>query len=146
MDQCKIDNFNRTYPDEDFPEFEALSQEECERLRRKLTAMLGLGDDATDLDVVKSLHAQTSRHLGEVPGEGQPDLRGLLTNAQIALPPHALLNWYRFDDIDRLDLDDLSRHFDDIWYPEADDIEIFDESCSWFLCVSHDGRIVLIQP
>ena len=146
MDQWKVDNFNRAYPGERFPEFEALSQKECERLRSKLTTVLGLGDNVTDLDVSKSFHAQTGRHLAEVPDEGQPDLRELLTNAHISLSRHVLLNWYRIDDVDRLDLDDLSRHFDDIWYPGPDDIDIFDESCSWFLSVDHDDRMVLIQP
>ncbi len=54
-----------------------------------------------------------------------------------------LLNWYRFDRIDRIALVDLSLYFVDIWYPGSDDIEIFDESCSWVLAVSHTGELRL---
>jgi hypothetical protein len=31
------------------------------------------------------------------------------------------INWYRFNNIDEMRLDDLERYFDDIWYPGADD-------------------------
>lgn len=115
-------------------------------VRKKLATTLGLSEESSSLDLVKRLHEQTSRYLGEVPCEGRPDLRKLIESVPIGRLHRVLVNWYRFDDIDSLDLDDLSRHFGDIWYPSVDDIEVFDESCRWFLSVSHDGRMSLIQP
>ena len=38
-------------------------------------------------------------------------------------------------------LDELSRRFDDIWFEVSDDIEIFDDTYSWYLGVSHDGAV-----
>lgn len=51
------------------------------------------------------------------------------------------VNWYRFDDVDRISLNNLSSYFTDIWYPGTDDIEIFDETCCWILSISHDGDL-----
>jgi hypothetical protein len=146
MDKSKLENFHRSYPGQSFAEFATLTGVECEALRKKVAVTLGLSD-VGPLELVRQLHAQTSSHLGEVPREGQPDLRALLEGVvPLGRPHRVFVNWYRFDDIDSLELDDLSRHFDDIWYPSVDDIEVFDESCRWFLSVSHDGRITLIQP
>lgn len=36
---------------------------------------------------------------------------------------------------------DLTEHFDYIWYPGPDDIEIFDDSLSWILSVDHGGYL-----
>ncbi|MCR9166599.1 MAG: hypothetical protein NXI35_38405 [bacterium] len=145
MDTSKLENFRRSYPGQPFPEFAALTAAECETLRKKVAATLGLSD-GDPLELVRHLHAQTGNHLGEVPRDGQPDLRALVEGVPIGRPHRVFVNWYRFDDIDSLDLDALSRHFDDIWYPSVDDIEVFDDSCRWFLSVSHDGRMTLIQP
>ena len=145
MDESKLENFYKAYPDRVFPGFTALTAAECERLRKKVATTLGLSEECGPLELVQHLQAQTGSHLGEVPGKGQLDLRALLEGIAVGRPHRVFLNWYRFDDIDSLDLDDLSRHFDDIWYPSVDDIEVFDESCRWFLVVSHDGRVGLIQ-
>ena len=37
------------------------------------------------------------------------------------------------------------RWFDDLWYPAADDLEIFDASCSWLVSVAHDGAVGVVR-
>jgi hypothetical protein len=108
-------------------------------------ASLRLAPDATGLDVANRLHIQHRQHLGNVPRSGPLDFRQLLGQTSVQSVEKVLVNWYRFDEIDRIDIDVLSQFFDDIWYPAVDDIEIFDTSCGWFISVSHDGRVELIS-
>jgi len=145
MDQSKIENFKKTYPRRDFPKFEELAAKECQEVQRNVGDRLGLDEGASGLELLQALHDRGGLLVGEVPSEGSPDLRGLLRDVFERRRSHVLVNWYRFDEIDRIDLDCLARHFDDVWYPAVDDIEIFDESCSWFLLVSHDGVIRFIS-
>jgi hypothetical protein len=42
-------------------------------------------------------------------------------------------------------LEDLSRYFDDIFYPGPDDIELFDETLKWFMLVDHEGAISITE-
>lgn len=42
-------------------------------------------------------------------------------------------------------LDDLNKYFYDIWYPVAEDIEIFDRECNWMILISHDGDVGYIS-
>lgn len=55
------------------------------------------------------------------------------------------INWHRFDKIDQMQFPDLMGHFDDIWYPGADDIDIFDDSLNWVASVSHFGNVRLLK-
>jgi hypothetical protein len=55
------------------------------------------------------------------------------------------INWKRFECIDRIALEDLSRYFDDIFYPGPDDIELFDETLKWFMLVDHEGAISITE-
>ena len=51
------------------------------------------------------------------------------------------INWYRFNAIDEMRFSDFVTYFDDVWYPAADDIDVFDSSCLWFLSISHNGVV-----
>jgi hypothetical protein len=51
------------------------------------------------------------------------------------------LDWHRFDDVDQLKLTDLTRWFDDIWYPLADDIDLCDESTDWIFSIRSEGQV-----
>ncbi|RBH52727.1 MULTISPECIES: hypothetical protein [Pseudomonas] len=53
------------------------------------------------------------------------------------------VNWRCFDELDRLLAVDLVSDFSSIWYPESDDIEIFDEELSWMVAIAHDGVVEL---
>jgi len=146
MDHSKIDNFSKTHQGESFPKFRSLSSGECAVVRTRVLALLHLGPDASGLDILKALHGRDGRHLGEVSLEQPVDLRELLRGLPLVAHHQVFLNWHHFDEIDVIDVDDLSKNFDDIWYPSVDDIEIFDESQTWFLSVSHDGRLTLLEP
>jgi hypothetical protein len=55
------------------------------------------------------------------------------------------LNWYRYDDVDEMRLADVTKFFEDIWYPSSDDLDIFDESLRWILSIRHDGEVKYVN-
>jgi hypothetical protein len=95
------------------------------------------------LVILDTLRA-TAAFVSGVDAEDGFDLRDLISVVGIKAGADVLVNWYRFDQIDRIAFSDLSEHFDHIWYPSSDDIEIFDESLDWFVLVRHDGRVAVV--
>lgn len=143
MNAIKIDNFRRSYPGVQFPEFESLAPDRCTDIRQSVARRLGLPTDAPPLEVITKLHEQAGGELGNAPDSGGLDVRITLQKAGVEAGDRVYLNWYRFDDIDEVGVDDLSRCFDDIWYPGSDDVELFDATLSWIVSISHTGRMVL---
>lgn len=57
----------------------------------------------------------------------------------------ALVNWYRLDEIDEMNMSDFSRYFDDLWYPAADHIDVFDHTISWIVSIDYSGTLSLLR-
>lgn len=68
-------------------------------------------------------------------------LNGIIKNANDKL----FVNWYRYDEIDIFKAGDLSTYFDDIWFPDVDDIDIFDNSLDWIVTIRHDGQVFIFD-
>ncbi len=143
MDAIKVDNFRRSYPDGKFPEFASLGSDQCATIRESIARRLRLPPDTTPLEIVLKIREQGDVRLGDVPTLSGFDVRGRLLGAGVQLGNQVYLNWYRFDDIDRIGVDDLATHFDDIWYPGSDDIDLFDRTLCWVLSIAHTGKVVL---
>jgi len=73
------------------------------------------------------------------------DLRRVLCSIEIVPEDHVYINWYRFDKLDRMAVDDLAQYFDDVWYPSSDDIDLFDSTLSWVLSVTDEGYIRFVK-
>ena len=69
------------------------------------------------------------------------DLKTAFSELGIATPNEIYINFNKFESIDILRFDDLSKFFSDIWYPSLDDIEIFDINLSFIVLVRHYGAI-----
>lgn len=52
-----------------------------------------------------------------------------------------MVNWYQFDDVDKMKLDDIEKHFHDLWYPDVDDIDIIHPNFLWIVSIDHSGDI-----
>jgi len=142
MDQFKIDHFRRSHPNKSFPHFNSLSDEETAHIRKRLQSRLALHSD--DGFVLISLLYEQSRHLDDnnVLADNF-NLCQLLVACGIKPDFQVYLNWYRLDLIDSIAFSDLSEHLNDIWYPSSDDIDIFDDTLTWVVMISHDGDIRL---
>ena len=73
------------------------------------------------------------------------ELLATLRKLNVLPQERAYLNFYRFDNIDEMSIFDVSADFRFIWYPQSDDIDIFDSTLTWILSVSHDGELSLVR-
>ncbi len=144
MDSFKIEYFKNSNPGEGFLQYRSLSAAECEDLRRSLAKQLGLKGTEDTLLLLSRLHERPSMDMGVLQETEPVDILETVRSGGLKCGETVYVNWYRFDDVDEISANDLSRCFHYIWYPSSDDIEIFDKSGSWVLAVDHGGHVRLI--
>jgi hypothetical protein len=145
MEKIKLDNFSGEYPGRGFPEYVSLSKSACSDIAQSIQNSFALTNVTDGLTLVKAIDAlakpcEVASHVGE-----DFDLNAFLKACGIDAADVVYINWHRYDKIDRLKRCDLASHFYDIWYPDVDDIDVFDDSLSWILSVRHDGYIKLLR-
>jgi len=64
-------------------------------------------------------------------------LRGLPISPELRV----IVCWPHYRAAVRLRFGDVARHYDDLWYPSADDVWITDERTSWLLQLDHEERL-----
>jgi len=141
MEQIKIENYLHENPGSTFPKFVTLDREQCANIRAVLSKKLGLGDSINNIDLTNEVARSGAVCEGvECDADGF-NMGETFNSLKIVWPEFVYINWYRFDEIDRMKFVDLAQHFDEIWYPSTDDIEIFDEIFSWVLSITHFGQL-----
>jgi hypothetical protein len=144
MQSFKIENYEGEHGKGTFPHFHHLSLSECESVRELLKERLQMTGDVSYLDITVAVDGlDFICNVGNAQEEYfniDAILRHLITDENEKI----FINWYRFDDIDELMAGDLISLFNDIWYPSADDIEIFDKNVNWIVSVDHSGFIKTI--
>lgn len=146
MDQMKIDNYLRENPGQDFPSYVVLDKESCENIRSSLFKQLGLNPLVGNLKLVNEVDRRGDISDGIGYDEENFDLKQALLSLGLgSYPEFVYINWYRYDDIDKIKLVDIVNNFEDILYPGVDDIDIFDDSLMWILSVSHGGRVKVLK-
>ncbi|MFZ2451183.1 MAG: hypothetical protein WAW36_11750 [Methylovulum miyakonense] len=145
MEQIKIDNFNKATPEFNFPSYTTLAKKDCEKIRFTLSQKLGIEYPCDDLALVYEVDKLSVLYEEKRCDDESFNLNNLLFLLKIQAPEYVCINWHRFDVIDKVKFDDLSTHFDDIWYPSVDDINIFNEPLTWLLSVTHYGRVKVLR-
>ena len=135
MDQIKLENFRKEYGF-DMPVIRSLLPGECLKIRENLLHKFSL-DDVDEFFKIDKF----SRLDGFNAGEENFNLKAVFRKLNIATPNEICINFNKFESIDILHFDDLSKFFSDIWYPSLDDIEIFDINLSFIFSVRHYGAI-----
>lgn len=69
------------------------------------------------------------------------DWNKVFNSIGIPVPNEVFINFERFNNVDVFLFKDFCKYFDDIWYPAADDIEVFDSSFNWIVSVKHYGAV-----
>ncbi|RST50971.1 hypothetical protein [Variovorax sp. DXTD-1] len=146
MDKLKIENYAKTSPGIPFPAFESLSEELATRLRDQITEKFRLRAGGDPLAMVRELESRGLACHGVNARDKEFKISKTLVAAGIAPSDHVYVNWYRLDDIDRLSLHDLDERLEDIWYPDSEDLDVFDDSLTWMLSIAHHGGVKLIRP
>ena len=135
MDQIKLENFRKEYGFK-MPIIRSLSPDECLKIRENLLHKFSLNDidEFFKIDKFNKFHGFSA-------DEANFDLNALFSELNIATPNEICINFNKFENIDILHFDDLSKFFSDVWYPSLDDIEIFDINLSFIVSVRHYGAI-----
>jgi hypothetical protein len=139
MDLHKIENFERLHGVL-FPPIDSLTATECAALASRMKQKLGVDVHASDLELVNALDAKQQVLDGIDADDPGFDLAAACPHPVTPGEP-VLINWYRFDDVDRLEFGFVRSFLSDLWYPSSDDIDIFDEQLSWVVSISHHGVV-----
>ena len=144
MDAFKVENFTHDYPDHQFPWFEALSATETKKIRETLLQQVGLSETDNPLTLVHQI-LKRSQPIDYISADNEAfKLADLFATLRLQPLDNILVNWYRFDDIDRMKREDVLTYFHALWYPGAEDIDIFDDSLSWIVLVLHSGSLRVV--
>ncbi len=135
MEEFKLNIFKKNYGF-DFPQFNHLSESESMLLRKRLCKKYG----STDSSLVEDI-CLIQKCLPGINAEEDFKLIKTLQYLKIQFLNDVFINWYRFDDIDKIALNEFDKYFYNIWYPAADDIDIFDDSLIWIVSIRHDGYV-----
>ena len=135
MDQIKLENFRKEHGFK-MPIIRSLSAAECLEIRENLLHKFTLQniDEFFKID-------KFNKFDGFSADEENFDLKAVFRKLNITTPKKICINFNKFEIIDILHFDDLSKFFSDIWYPSLDDIEIFDLKLSFIILVRHYGAI-----
>jgi len=139
MEEFKISLFEKEH-NTVFPSHKTLSEDECKNLRLKIIGKY----DLEQKNMANKLFSKQNYYADE---DASEDFNLIETLDKLEIHPeeNVYIDWYNFERIDLMAIKDLSIFFYDVWYPVADDINIFDESLDWLIFIRHDGTIYYIK-
>jgi hypothetical protein len=126
-----------------FPSYRSLPAEEGRALQASLASQFGLTASCTAGAFERDLASRQTHH--EANATQDFALLPTFTALGIAPLPELFVNWARFEEVDAFQTVDVARYFDDLWYPVADDIDLFDASLNWLVSIRHDGVVSVIR-
>ena len=145
MDEFKQRNFLQANPGEQRIGIEPLPARIAWQLRAEIASRLKVSPEDNGLAIVAAIRDRGVRVAGYNAESDAFDLYATITSLDLRCSVILFVNWYRFDALDVVAASELSRRFSDIWYPSADDIEVFDSSCDWLLSIIHTGDVLLTR-
>ena len=136
MENFKLENFKLDHPEERTFDVNVSKDITVREVQARLCKKFS--QETIGIDLVKVIR-EKSLYIGDV----SESVSKIFNQEGIKQPETIFLNWYRFDAFDEMLFSDFIKCFDYIWYPSADDLDIFDQSLSWILSIDHDGSIFL---
>lgn len=141
MEEFKIKLFEEKNGKSSFPKHVNLNEQQCLDILNLLKSKYEDIKDFDSLNFIKFL-SDSQKFLLEFNAESESfSLRQCIDKLKIKPNEEVYINWYRFDDIDKIRFSDLEMWFTDIWFPASDDIDIFDSSFDWLISIRHDGQV-----
>jgi hypothetical protein len=144
MDQHKIVNFEKANPKDAFPAYQQVDSSRACEIRNSLARSLD-SPGLEGLSLVRKLHARSAETQGLHANAAAFSVERRLRELGVMSLEKVYLNWYRFDRIDQMAFADLEHYFFDIWYPDSDDLDIFDDSLGWVLSIAHHGKVTIFR-
>lgn len=140
----RIELFRADNPAKVFPDFYELSVEECQK-NALIISKKFLNGAYEGMDLVLKLIKIANSIDGIDASSGTFSLVELLKKQQVCYTEEGYIDWYRFDDTTAMKIRDINSVFDYLYFPSADDIQIYDDSFSWILFVKHYGEVFLLK-
>jgi hypothetical protein len=145
MLEQKKEEFEAEEPGDIFPEFFTLGSGDLIYHQDSIRTAFDCPRNLPILDVFSKM-VELSTFIPKVNAKNKSFSFGeLLKSEGIDSNSQIFLDWHRLDDIDSIELSKFSEFFDDIWYPEANDIYVYDDTFSWFALVTHYGAISITR-
>lgn len=145
MLKSKIEDFIGENKDDSFPDFLTLDKDEVKRHNNVIRESFGCPHNMLIIDVYNKI-IEKSVLVQKVNAEVDDiNFFELLESQNIVSKKNIYIDWHQLDEIDKMELDSLTKYFDSIWYPGADDIYIYDDTFSWFLFISHYGAVSITK-
>lgn len=141
MDAIKIANFYKDHPSERAPSLRPIGDADTGVLRDRLLSSLGLKAPSDKHLLMQTIHSKLEPIEFIDATSERFDLAVVFRAIGVIPQELVYINWNCFEQVDLIAFADLARWFSYIWYPASDDIEIFDQSCSWVVAVRHFGVI-----
>jgi hypothetical protein len=145
MEAFKIAIYEQRNGTGTFAPFHSLSHEEADRLFQSLKRKLKLPEQLDAVHVIEHIERKNTLVKGIDATQDDFDLMRTLQTAGLEVSEQLFLNWYRFDRMDEIRVDDLCRSFCDIWYTSSDDLDILHASLNWILSIHHSGTVSFLR-
>ena len=144
MDDFKIQHFlnDPDYAGLEFPWFSKVSQEEENRIYKILEQKIGPKPSNYE-DIFAKVQDVGTLVEGNAEEDGF-NLSKIFESINIRPEKKVFVHWDSKRGTDEFYFDDLSKYLDDIWYPSADDIDIYDSTFNWIFSVDHHGYLYLL--
>ena len=140
MEDFKIELFKKEYESE-FPKFKHLNIEDSRFIEDRIIEKFNIINRKNLIDEL----CEKQSWIENFNVDENFELLNFLNSYSIDFDDEIYINWYKFDNIDKIKIIDLNNYFYDIWYPSADDIDLFDENLNWILTIRHDGSVSLVR-
>ncbi|MDN7125015.1 hypothetical protein J6I90_08970 [Pseudidiomarina sp. 1APP75-32.1] len=128
-----------------FPKFYTLSLDEASKHEAHIKSIFGFDESSNALDVQRKVMKASNLVRGVQADNHEFNFLDLLKSQNIEPQSELFIDWHQFNKIDRISVKAFSDFFDDIWYPNSDDIYLYDDSYRWFILVMHHGAILVCK-
>ena len=145
MESFKIQNYEREHGAGTFFSFQHLSDSEATAVRERLKTALHLPKNSSPLELVEFISDKGTIADSFNVRDESFSMYEFAKHFNIVLSEYTFVNWYRFDDIDLMTVNDLFSSIDDIWYPSVDEIDILDSEMRWILSIDDAGGLKLLE-
>lgn len=141
MEDFKIELFEKENPSSKFPSFSSLDAESTARVRQQFLQKLKIENPIDGKELLKLLSYKIETIKTFNASADDFNVTDVFSYLNIAPNETIYINWYHYDDIDVMCLNDFCKYFEYIWFPGPDDIDVFDNTYSWVLSINHEGDI-----
>jgi len=128
----------------EFPSFDVLQRKECETVKSRILKSFSVDAHLDKYKATFEIRSKSELALGNF-DEATLALEGFLRYAIGYISSDIYLNFCHFDEINRMKFSDFATYFSDIWFPGADDLDIFDVTFSWIIQFGHENEIFLLK-